>query len=144
MPWRAPPCVDFVEEPQYQWPSWLVGHRMDALFGELHERFNTAPLFLLDHVSFHRDVLELVIASENKAEFEARLQKRRDERLEEMTRAFDDVVGRLVIGRERLEDMRHIHNIIDLSRDGSLDRLIQCLAGFLGPRDGEEKAPPGT
>jgi hypothetical protein len=100
------------------------------------------PLFVLDRHSFHSDVLELSIASENKADFEARLQKRRDERLEELTCAFDDVVGRLVIGREQLEDSGHKSNIIDLSRDGSLDRLVQCLAGFLGPRDGEKKAPP--
>ena len=144
MPWRHPPRVDFLKEPEYQWPSWFVGYSMDALFGELHQRFNTMPFFLLDRVSFHRDVFELCIASEDKADFEARLQKRRDERFEEMTRAFDNVVGRLVVSDEQLEDYSQASNIIDLSRDGSLDRLVQCLAGFLRPKDGEKQAPPGS
>lgn len=144
MPWRAPPRYDFVRDPQYQWPSWLVGYRMDALFGELHERFNTAPLFLQDHISFHRDVLELAFASEDKADFEARLQKRRDERLEELTSAFESVVGRMFTCTDRPEDDRHIDTIIDLYRDGSFDRLVLHLAGFWAPRDDEEKAPPGT
>lgn len=46
-----------------------VGVDEADLFGDLHERFNTVPMFIQDPQAFHRDVSELALRASNKADF---------------------------------------------------------------------------
>jgi hypothetical protein len=131
MPWRDPPRVDFDDRPEYQWPCWNVDMDFEDLFGELHERFNTAPMFLQDPDAFHHDVAEIARRCENKADFLAQLQERRDQRLAELKHILEEIALLLVCGHARKEDASHIHSFILLSRNASLDCLVRLCATFL-------------
>ncbi|KFH48482.1 hypothetical protein ACRE_006170 [Hapsidospora chrysogenum ATCC 11550] len=131
MPWRDAPRVDFDDQPKYRWPCWNVDMDFEDLFGELHERFNTAPMFLQDPDAFHHDVAEIAHRCQNKADFLAQLQERRDQRLAELKHILDEIALLLVCGHSRKEDASHIHSFILLSRNASLDSLVRLCATFL-------------
>ena len=134
MPWKERRVVDYDYEPEFLWPSGNVGLEQEALFTDLHDRFNTVPFFLQDEEAFHCDVSEIANDVENQAEFYARLQKRKDERLEELNRMmrylsyfmggghFDQQMGK-----------PQQYKFIRLQRNGSFDSLITFLSSFLGP-----------
>lgn len=133
MPWRDPPNVDFFDQPQYRWHCDRVGFKQEDLFGDLHARFNTAPMFLQDSVAFHTDVDDIARRSESKADFLEKLQERRDQRLAEHKKIFNKIAVLLMCGRCRQEDECHISDFIKLSWTASLDSLLSLLATFLDP-----------
>lgn len=48
MTWREPPTADFDDDATFRWPFWQVDVDEADLFGDPHERFNTAPMFIQD------------------------------------------------------------------------------------------------
>lgn len=132
MPWCDAPRVDVDEEPQYRWPSWRVGHELEDLFGELHEQFNTVPIFIQDPDAFHHDVAELASDAPSKAEFHTRLQERRNQRLEELRDFEKSLAALMTRGFSRL-DGDQLKSLFALCRTASFDSLISFCASFLGP-----------
>ncbi|OAA51926.1 hypothetical protein NOR_00519 [Metarhizium rileyi] len=132
MPWCDAPRVDFDEEPQYRWPSWRVGHKLEDLFGELHEQFNTIPIFIQDPDAFHHDVAELAGDTQSKTEFLRRLQERRNQRLEELRDFEKSLAALMATGFGRLTDDQ-MKSYFVLCRTASFDSLISFCASFLGP-----------
>lgn len=80
MPWRDPPNVD-VNDPEYQWPHWEFDMDKRAVFGTLHEQFNTTRMFIQEPRNFLDDVREIARGSKCQREFFSRLEIRKNERL---------------------------------------------------------------
>ncbi|KAM0438700.1 hypothetical protein ACHAPT_001457 [Fusarium lateritium] len=134
MPWREPPRVNFEEQAEYRWPFWKLGLNEDDLFGDLHQRFNTAPMFIQDPQAFHHDVNEIARQALNKEDFYSRLQKRRDQRLDELTDMQDKIGALHSSGYNRLADNQRFHRI-RLEAYASLDCLVAFCASFLTPNE---------
>ncbi|GAO19336.1 hypothetical protein UVI_02008660 [Ustilaginoidea virens] len=84
MSWRSAPRVDFDHQPEYQWPAWLADHSLEDLFGELHDKFSTIPIFIQDPIAFHTDVAQLAGEASSRDDFLAALEERKNQRLEEL------------------------------------------------------------
>ncbi|RMJ15129.1 hypothetical protein BHE90_002693 [Fusarium euwallaceae] len=134
MSWRKPPRVNFEEQAEYRWPFWKLGLQEDDLFGDLHERFNTVPMFIQDPDAFHHDVNEIARQSLNKEDLYSRLQQRRDQRLDEL-KDMNNKIGTLHLsGYNRLTNDQRFHRI-RLECFGSLDCLVAFCASFLTPNE---------
>ncbi|KAK7424281.1 hypothetical protein QQX98_000549 [Neonectria punicea] len=128
MPWRKTPP----QQAEYRWPFWKLGLEEDDLFGDLHERFNTVPMFIQDPDAFHHDVNKIACQAADKEEFYARLQKRRDQRLDELTDMEDKIGVFHLSGYNRLNDNQRFHRF-RLERYASLDCLVAFCASLLAP-----------
>ncbi|RSL78392.1 hypothetical protein CEP51_008268 [Fusarium floridanum] len=134
MSWRKPPRVNFEEQAEFRWPFWKLGLKEDDLFGDLHERFNTVPMFIQDPDAFHRDVNEIARQSLDKKDFYSRLQQRRDQRLDEL-KDMDEKIGALHLsGYNRLTNDQRFHRL-RLECFASLDCLVAFFASFLTPNE---------
>lgn len=84
-------------EPNYQrdfqwfWPCGKFPLDPTDLFTTLHDRFNTKPLPLQDPQAFHRDVFECADKSDTIDEFYSRLEKRKAQRIKEMSTAWQEI-----------------------------------------------------
>ncbi|KAI8655618.1 hypothetical protein NCS55_01214500 [Fusarium keratoplasticum] len=134
MPWRKPPRVNFEEQAEYRWPFWKVDLDEDDLFGDLHERFNTVPMFIQDPDAFHHDVNEIARQALNKEDFYARLQTRRDQRLNELKDMQDKIGVFHLSGYTRLAENQRFHRL-RLQRYASLDCLVAFCASLLAPNE---------
>ncbi|WAO94749.1 Hypothetical protein NCS54_01234700 [Fusarium falciforme] len=134
MPWRKPPRVNFEEQAEYRWPFWKLGLQEDDLFGDLHERFNTVPMFIQDPDAFHHDVNEIAHQALDKEDFYARLQKRRDQRVEELLDMENKIGALHLSGYNRLTDDQRFHRL-RLECFASLDCLVAFCASFLTPNE---------
>ncbi|TWU71812.1 hypothetical protein ED733_001120 [Metarhizium rileyi] len=132
MPWRNAPDIDFDEQPQYRWPSWRVDYKLEDLFGELHEKFNTVPIFIQDPDAFHHDVAELAGDAPSKEVFLAKLQERKSQRLEELRNFEENLTALIITGFNRLLDPQ-MKAFVHLCNSASFDSLIAFWATFLGP-----------
>lgn len=131
MSWRDPPVADFDESEEFHWPSWRVGVDMADLFGDLHERFNTAPMYIQDAESFHKDVYELASRVSSKEDFYEQLQQRRDDRLDEL-KSFIHQMNMFAISGFFHMDELHMQPFRRLRGSASLDCLVAFFASFLG------------
>ncbi|KAH9900084.1 hypothetical protein F4778DRAFT_739979 [Xylariomycetidae sp. FL2044] len=146
MPWITRPPVPqaiFLDGTQsrYQWPSHLVEHTWDDLYGCLHDRFNTVPFYIQDPFAFHRDATELAYKSDNQEHFYKLMEERKHQRLEELREAFDKITSSLSEGYSAftLDQTNAIDSAICY---GSFDRLVEFFASFLGPnKRGKEPFP---
>ncbi|KAF4509341.1 hypothetical protein G6O67_003519 [Ophiocordyceps sinensis] len=140
MPWRGPPVADFDQQPQYRWQFWQVGLQEDDLFGELHQRFNTMPHpgYIQDPDAFHNDVASIARDATDKQVFLAHLQKRRDERLAELSNFRHKLFRLLRVGFTRLSDDQLFH-LSRHDRFASLDTVVGLYASLLAAnQDGQE------
>lgn len=64
-----------------------------AVWGPLHERYNTAPLPILDKEAWHADVVELMQISNSTDDLCLQLEKRKQQRLNELITAINSVGG---------------------------------------------------
>lgn len=142
MPWRDPPVADFDRDETFRWPFWEVGVDEADLFGDLHTRFNTVPMFIQDPHAFHSDVSEVALSSSSKEDFYARMEKRRDVRLGEL-RSFVEQLG-LLDGYGFLPfDDNQWFTFLRVRAFASMDCLVAFFASFIGPNDRGE-LPSGT
>ncbi|EQK97366.1 hypothetical protein G6O67_001760 [Ophiocordyceps sinensis] len=133
MPWRDAPRVDFDWEPQYRWPFWKVGMDEDDLFGQLHQRLNTTPLFIQDQDAFYQDVNEMASFAAKKQEFLARLEERKKQRLGELVEAPGKMAADVFLNRNT--DENHRFYLFRLVRYATLDTIIALLASYLPPEE---------
>lgn len=98
MPWYYPQIrKDFntsTEKFRY-WRDHKYGLRFtkfdigeDEVWGSLHERFNTAPMTIMDREAWHTDVVDILLKSDTVDELYAELEKRKKQRLDELTTAM--------------------------------------------------------
>ncbi|ATY59672.1 hypothetical protein A9K55_003679, partial [Cordyceps militaris] len=98
MPWHYPQIPkDFKTSTQKfkYWRDHKYGLRFtkfdigeDEVWGSLHERFNTAPMTIMDREAWHTDVVEILRKSYTVDELYAELEKRKKQRLDELTTAM--------------------------------------------------------
>lgn len=66
------------------------GLNEDHIWGSLHDRYNTAPMVIMDKTAWYSDVIDVISASENVDEVHAELEKRRKQRLDECVSVITD------------------------------------------------------
>ncbi|KAI8298075.1 hypothetical protein K4K61_012107 [Colletotrichum sp. SAR11_59] len=84
------PNPDYATETEFRWPWWKFRLPPDALFTSLHNRFNTRPTAIQDPSAFHRDVISCADESATAEEFYDNLSARRDQRIIEMSDAWEE------------------------------------------------------
>lgn len=117
---------------KYQWPFWKVGLKHEDLFCELHERFNTASMFIQDPDAYHKDVCEIAYRSTSKEDFYARLRYRSDMRLEEF-RHFVNGLLNLGLGGYHTLKLDQSSAFLRFMKYTSTDCLVAFLASFVTP-----------
>ncbi len=105
MPWRQPenPGRVFKDEGEEHefWESNIYklpfrkfqGLDEATVWGPLYQHFNTAPMPILDMDAWHADVVELMRASATTEELYTQMEKRKQQRFEELTTAIDQMQG---------------------------------------------------
>ena len=79
---------DFDGNSRWRWEWWKVGLQPEALFTTLEAQYNTVPYRIQDDEAFHHDVSDAAHEAKNVDDFHARLARRRDERLQELRKAW--------------------------------------------------------
>ncbi|KAL7896206.1 hypothetical protein HDV63DRAFT_385133 [Trichoderma sp. SZMC 28014] len=115
------PKPDYFRDLEWYWPFARLALDPNDLFTTLHDRFNTRPFPLLDPIAFHRDVFECADSSDTTDEFYSRLEERKAQRIEEMSKAWREVSTLL----------------------GSFSDLLACQMCY-DPETRDMKMPPGT
>ncbi|KAI1108579.1 hypothetical protein F5Y14DRAFT_456893 [Nemania sp. NC0429] len=121
---------DWVMDHQYYWPAPKYGMEFDELFTTLNNRFNTYPAALQDFMAFHADVVELSHTADTKEALFSALELRKEQRSEELYKAWDDISIHL-IGTPTTLTGEHWGLLVDSFRTKSLDRMLAFLFHFL-------------
>ncbi|KAL7920405.1 hypothetical protein ACQKWADRAFT_160001 [Trichoderma austrokoningii] len=85
------PNIDLDFNASWYWFHDRLGLSHEDLFTTLYDRFDTKKFPLQDPVSFHRDVRECADAADTQDEFYSKLAERMNERIEQMTEAWEDI-----------------------------------------------------
>lgn len=90
------PTPDYWHDLEWFWPFDKFPLDPNDLFTTLHDRFNTRPFPLQEPAAFHKDVCECADSSDTIDEFYSRLEKRKAQRIEEMSEGWDEVSNLLL------------------------------------------------
>lgn len=128
---------------QWDWPFWKFGYgHNEALFKELHAKYNSIPCAIQDPFAWHLDVCGVADIANTREEFETLLKKRRDERFDELTKAWHDIAIMLISESYRFTALQDETDcwvrLIRISRHFSYDSII----GFFSPYCKELKQLP--
>ncbi|WQF77024.1 hypothetical protein CDEST_02038 [Colletotrichum destructivum] len=85
------PDPNYATETEFRWPWWKFRLPPEHLFTSLHDRFNTKPSAIQDPWAFHRDVVECANDAATVDEFYKHLATRKDQRINEMNDAWDEI-----------------------------------------------------
>ncbi|KAI0855055.1 hypothetical protein F4860DRAFT_522018 [Xylaria cubensis] len=138
--WRLHvPYIDWDHDYDYRewrWDNSKFGYKRDDLFGSLHAEFNCIPFAIQDPRLWFYDLHELINASKTREEFELALRKRRDERFQEIRKAWSDTVGDLALnipvwGSSRTDQINRWDTFLELSRHFSFGSLLAHFINFL-------------
>ena len=100
---RYTPDVDWTQLtlPKWHWPYARLGYKNpNDIWDSLYTKFNCMNFAIQDPGSWHSDVCELALSSQNKEEFEIALKKRRDERFNEILANWEKTCSKLALNRE--------------------------------------------
>ncbi|KAF2963058.1 hypothetical protein GQX73_g10512 [Xylaria multiplex] len=131
------PRVDWDRLTKWDWPYSKLGYRdPNAIWSSLYSKFNCMPFAIQEQHGWHSDVCELARASDNKEQFEAALQKRRDERFKEIRAAWQKTRGQLSAYPHLLESLPtgpdHPHNsFCRISNSFSFDTIMGYFGNYL-------------
>lgn len=95
---------DFDDNSRWRWEWWKVGLQPEALFTTLEAQHNTVPYRIQDDEAFHHDVSDAAHEAKNVDDFHARLARRRDERLQELRKAWTRVSLGLLYSKTMLDE----------------------------------------
>lgn len=139
MPGTYAPEVDF-DQSEFQWPYWRVGCQEQDLFGELSERFNKmpTPTFIQDPEAFHRDVAEIALQARDKEDFFARMEERKEKRLNELL-DFRKELWHLLHRSSSMNTYQLLH-FTRFYNFASLDTILALCASLL-PQNQHGKDP---
>ncbi|KAI0545449.1 hypothetical protein F4679DRAFT_599425 [Xylaria curta] len=121
---------------EWRWPHWKFDYKADDLFESLHKEFNCIPFAIQDPCYWFYDVHELINASKTREEFEIALRKRRDERFQEIRKAWSNTVGELALnipvwGSSETDQINRWNAFIELSRHFSFGSLLAHFVNYL-------------
>ena len=115
--------------PRYVWPCDRFGLLPEALFNDLHPRFNTTPMFIQDFDSFYADVNAVALEAESLADLYKRLEVRRDQRLGEVREAIEDLKNHENYWSAFTS--KDFGNFRGLMRYATLGHLVRFIASLL-------------
>ena len=116
----------------------------EDLFRTLHKQYNTVPYKIQGYEAFHHDVDEIAAEAEDKADFHRRLSLRRDQRIGEITRAWDNISPKLLYQSPVLDDdPKRVTAFLGFTSNLSLDGLMLFFFfDSLCPRPPASSPPP--
>jgi len=124
------PPVNFFDHPQWRWPAWNFGLECEDLFSTLHYKYNTYESPLQDFEAFHLDVWEVANQASSVDEFHRLLAARKQLRLKELLKCFNDVAMQLT-ARPHLSPDDTWPRAVQLFSTKSLDSLVAYFAAFV-------------
>ncbi|TQV97293.1 hypothetical protein V2A60_000085 [Cordyceps javanica] len=93
-------------------PFSKFGLNERVVWGSLHEKYNTAPIFLMDKVAWHTDLLELMRNSDTLEELHEALEERRKQRLKELTEGIQSMEWDIGFSHLRSESLHKVANSV--------------------------------
>ncbi|KAL2165652.1 hypothetical protein VTG60DRAFT_4069 [Thermothelomyces hinnuleus] len=127
-PWRP----SFDDNSPWRWEWWKFGFAPQDLFESLAKQYNTAPYWIQSYQAFHHDVNEIVREARDLDDFHRRLAIRRDERLQELRKAWDDISIRVVMTPSIFDNMPDNWDAFrQFSWNRSMDSLILFFQSLL-------------
>ncbi|KAI1345817.1 hypothetical protein F5Y01DRAFT_299499 [Xylaria sp. FL0043] len=134
------PCVDWSRlssYEQWEWPYRHLGYSdPEAIWSTLYTKYNCIPFAIQDPYMWHADICELARASNNQDEFESALQKRRDERFQEVRSNWEKTRSQLTAhpiiwkGLPRGPD-RPWATFVRVGRHFSFDTMVGYFGNFV-------------
>ncbi|KAH0532071.1 hypothetical protein TsFJ059_000810 [Trichoderma semiorbis] len=80
-----------ISDAGWRWPFRKFGLKHEDMFTTLHDRFNTQTIPLQNTAAFHNDVCGLVLECDTLEELYSALEERKEQRIKELNRAWDEV-----------------------------------------------------
>lgn len=129
---REPWQPSFEDSSPWRWEWWKFGLGPEDLFSSLSEKYNTVPYRIQRHEAFHHDVSEIAHEAGDLDDFHRRLALRREERLQELRKAWDSVAIDIVWTPSVFGDNPRRWNAFrHFSSNRSLDSLILFFQSLL-------------
>ncbi|KAK0744512.1 hypothetical protein B0T21DRAFT_304090 [Apiosordaria backusii] len=134
---REPWIPDFTENSPWRWEWWKVGLAPEDLYTKLEAKYNTVPYRIQGDEAFHHDVSDAAHEAKNIDDFYARLALRRDERLQELRKAWDSIAIKIIcspsIFGDDLDRLTHWCAFQQFTSSRSLDSIVLFFNSFLPP-----------
>ena len=124
------PDVDFLHDKEWRWPAWKFGLTNEDLFSTLHHQYNTYESPLQDFEAFHHDVSEIASRASSPEVFHQLLAERKQLRLQELLRGFEEVATQLT-ARPPLLPQDSWAPATAFFGTKSLDSLVAFFASFI-------------
>ncbi|KAK0736053.1 hypothetical protein B0T21DRAFT_411259 [Apiosordaria backusii] len=120
----------------WRWEWWKFGMAPEDLFTTLDAQYNTAPFRIQGNEAFHHDVSEVAREAKTLDDFHAKLALRRDERLQELRKAWDGIFINMLYKTKVFD--RHPHRWSAFGHfvaNHSLDSLVLFFNSLLPSSD---------
>ncbi|KAI0530428.1 hypothetical protein GGR58DRAFT_493462 [Xylaria digitata] len=133
--WHHTPQPNWDEERGWDWPFRKFGYESpDILFTDLHAQFNSISCAIQDPYGWHIDVCDIANEAKTRSEFLFLLQKRQEERFNELHKAWRQTRSSLVGNPDLLYSNQKIHDLwlrfVRISRNYSYDAFIGFFGAF--------------
>ena len=132
---NEPWIPDFSEDSPWRWEWWRVGLAPEDLFTTLEAKYNTVPYRIQGDEAFHHDVSDAAHEAKNLDDFHARLALRRDQRLQELRKAWDSIAVKIVCSPSKVFG-GHLTRWVafqQFTSNRSLDALVLFFHSLLPP-----------
>ncbi len=148
MPWGKPPDIynggDEID-PHLEWDYWEAELPPEALFGELHDRFNTTTIPIQGFHTFHKDVAEISRKALSPEQFFSDMEERKQQRLKELHDAVRPILNNVDwLTKHSYFNSEQACTFISLNQTGSFSCLLKFLASFIPPNCRERIGMPLT
>ncbi|KAK3303005.1 uncharacterized protein B0T15DRAFT_576440 [Chaetomium strumarium] len=130
----GPWVPDFDDNSPWRWPWWKFDMKPEDLFTTLTDRYNTVPYKTQNYEAFHQDVNEIAAKAEDVLDFHQRRALRREQRIQEMRRAWDNIGVNVLCNSSVFDDnAARLKAFLYFTSNLSLDALI-LFVDSLHPR----------
>ena len=145
-PQRHTPYPDFAVGSPWLWDYWKFDfEKPDVLFTTLHAEYNTMRCSFQDPVAWHSDVRDVASTAKNHEEFLALLEQRRNDRFDEIRKAWRLIKAKLVGQPSHWEnppsDDVLCDGFINVSRNFSFDSLVAYFGSYVADDDDRRNVP---
>jgi hypothetical protein len=125
---------NFDDNSSWRWAWWKFNMKPEDLFTTLAEQYNTVPCNIQDRTAFHHDVSELAAKAKDEDDFRRELALRRDQRLDDIRQALEDINLELVYSSATTINDHFLPAFLNFTSNHSLDSLALLFQALLRPQ----------
>jgi len=139
------PQPDYDLDDRWRWPYWKFGFESpEVLFTTLHADYNSMQFAIQEPLFWYRDVCEIANIAQNRGEFEALLEQRKQRRFDEAQSVWERAKALLTAEPSRLKNPPAAEVLwvafITLARNLSFDSLVKYFGSYIA--NDNDRNPP--